>query len=269
MALNLKANDKKENDTLLRLKKGDIRDLTLLDIKYRLISPFPFIGDNVPFLIELSKIKYLDTRQNLDMKGEITYEVHSLLLEQGITSIINSLFDLIVWDVIDFSEYEYYNYYYKLLVKKHTLKLGKQEIINQLELDKDLEKLKQEVIYNFKDLITARVMIDTEIEQELHKIFSEITKTKAKILSEFQDIVNELMNYEDNKSINFNTSFTVMLKTSIINNPTPIFPENVGKAFTDYSFREVVLRMAFENKETMLNNNKMNLMLPVMAKSSI
>ena len=89
------------------------------------------------------------------------------------------------------------------------------------------------------------------------------------ISNEFNEIIESIMDYEDDKSISFNDYFTVMLKTSIINSNVPIFDENIGKAFNEYSYREVKLRISFEHKETMLNSNRMKMMLPVMAKTSI
>ena len=46
-----------------------------------------------------------------------------------------------------------------------------------------------------------------------------------------------------------------------------LISENIGKAFTDFSYREVKLRISFEHKETMLNSNRMKVMLPIMQKS--
>ena len=74
------------------------------------------------------------------------------------------------------------------------------------------------------------------------------------------------MDFENDKDIFFNNIFTVMLKAGVVNSTQPIFKENVGKAFTEYSYREIKLRMSFEHKETMLNSNKMNQMLPLVAR---
>ena len=110
-------------------------------------------------------------------------------------------------------------------------------------------------------------MIDNEIQAELMSIYNEIKNIQHKMLNEFNDVIQKIMNFDDEKAITFSEYFTVMLKTSIVNNNNPIFPENIGKAFTDFSYREVKLRISFEHKETMLNSNRMKVMLPIMQKS--
>ena len=89
------------------------------------------------------------------------------------------------------------------------------------------------------------------------------------MVEEFNEVIESIMDFEDDKSISFNDYFTVMLKTSIINSNVPIFDENIGRAFNEYSYREVKLRISFEHKETMLNSNRMKMMLPVMARTSL
>ena len=89
------------------------------------------------------------------------------------------------------------------------------------------------------------------------------------MVEEFNEVIESIMDFEDDKSISFNDYFTVMLKTSIVNSNVPIFDENIGRAFNEYSYREIKLRISFEHKETMLNSNRMKMMLPIMAKTSL
>ena len=132
-----------------------------------------------------------------------------------------------------------------------------------------MEELKNEVIYNLKVFILEKMLIDKDLQQELMEIYNTIRETQYKMVEEFNEIIESIMDYEDDKSISFNDYFTVMLKTSIINSNVPIFDENIGKAFNEYSYREVKLRISFEHKETMLNSNRMKMMLPVMARTSL
>ena len=128
--------------------------------------------------------------------------------------------------------------------------------------------LEKEVIYNLKIYIMEKSLVEKNLQAELIKIYSEIKEIQNKIVTEFNDIIDDIMNFEDDKSINFNDYFLVMLKTSIISGQ-PLFKENIGKSFDEFSYREIKLRISFEHKETMLNANKMKMMLPIMARSSI
>ena len=159
--------------------------------------------------------------------------------------------------------------YYKNLVCEIENKYTNNGIQNRLKIDKEIKELKDEVIYNLKSFILDKVLIDKELQQELMQIYNEIREVQNKIIEEFNEVLDKIMNFEDDKSINFTDYFTVMLKTGIVNSNVPLFEENIGRAFTDYSYREIKLRISFEHKETMLNANRMKVMLPVMARSMI
>ena len=95
-----------------------------------------------------------------------------------------------------------------------------------------------------------------------------IRNIQNNIINEFNDVIDNIMNFDDDKSINFNDYFLVMLKTGIMSK-VPLFKENLGKSFDEYSYREIKLRISFEHKETLLNANKMRMMMPIMARSSL
>ena len=117
--------------------------------------------------------------------------------------------------------------------------------------------------------VLDRVLVDRDLQYEIMGIYNKIIEIRHKIIEEFNDTLEKIMKYDDEKNINFTDYFTVMLKTSIINSNAPIFEENIGKAFNDYSYREIKLRIAFEHKETMLIANRLKMMLPVMSARSM
>ena len=177
--------------------------------------------------------------------------------------LVESVFNFIEWEAFDLLEDDYYKERVREIENRNT----RDEIQNRYIIDKEIKDLETEIIYNLKSYIIDKILIDNEIQAELMSIYNEIKNIQHKMLNEFNDVIQKIMNFDDEKAITFSEYFTVMLKTSIVNNNNPIFPENIGKAFTDFSYREVKLRISFEHKETMLNSNRMKVMLPIMQKS--
>lgn len=256
--------DKVEN-SLLNLKQSELKDITLLDINYRMVISFSLLGDEVPILIRLKDIKYRDVRSDLQIRGSDVPIIATILFEEGSRLLVDTIFNYIEWEVFDILDDDYY----KNLVYEIENKYTNNGIQNRLKIDKEIKELKDEVIYNLKSFILDKVLIDKELQQELMQIYNEIREVQNKIIEEFNEVLDKIMNFEDDKSINFTDYFTVMLKTGIVNSNVPLFEENIGRAFTDYSYREIKLRISFEHKETMLNANRMKVMLPVMARSMI
>lgn len=256
--------DKVEN-SLLNLKQSELKDITLLDINYRMVISFSLLGDEVPILIRLKDIKYRDVRSDLQIRGSDVPIIATILFEEGSRLLVDTIFNYVEWEVFDILDDDYY----KNLVYEIENKYTNNGIQNRLKIDKEIKELKDEIIYNLKSFILDKVLIDKELQQELMQIYNEIREVQNKIIEEFNDVLDNIMNFEDDKSINFTDYFTVMLKTGIVNSNVPLFEENIGKAFTDYSYREIKLRISFEHKETMLNANRMKVMLPVMARSMI
>lgn len=255
----------KVDNSLLKLKKNELKDITLLDINYRMVISFSLIGEEIPLLIRLKDIKYRDVRNDLKIRGDEVPIISSLLFEEGCKILVDNFFKYIEWEAFDILDDDYY----KEKVKEIELKYTKDYIQNRYKIDKEVEELKNEIIYNLKVFILEKMLVDKDLQQELMEIYNTIRETQYKMIEEFNEVIESIMDFEDDKSISFNDYFTVMLKTSIINSNVPIFDENIGKAFNEYSYREVKLRISFEHKETMLNSNRMKMMLPVMAKISI
>ena len=88
------------------------------------------------------------------------------------------------------------------------------------------------------------------------------TSNKGELFTSLYEVLN-------NTDTSYNIGFLKEDNSFIGKIEVPIFDENIGKAFNEYSYREVKLRISFEHKETMLNSNRMKMMLPVMAKTSI
>lgn len=262
---------KKENNqnnkvrtSLLNLKKSELKDITLLDINYRTVVSFSLLGEEIPILIKLEDIKYRDVRGDFKIRGSEVPIISSILLEEGNNIIVDTIFNFIEWKAFDILDDDYY----KMKVKNIENKYTENGIKNRYYIDKELKKLEKEVIYNLKIYIIEKSLVEKNLQAELIKIYSEIKEIQNKIVTEFNDIIDDIMNFEDDKSINFNDYFLVMLKTSIISGQ-PLFKENIGKSFDEFSYREIKLRISFEHKETLLNANKMKMMLPIMAKSSL
>lgn len=254
----------KVKTSLLNLKKSELKDITLLDINYRTVISFSLLGEEVPILIRLEDIKYRDIRGDFKIRGSEVPVISTILLEEGNNILINTLFECVEWKAFEILDDEYYSIKVKEIEEKYT----ENEIINRYYIDKEIEKLKEEVIYNLKVYILEKSLVDKELQNELIKIYNKIKEIQSNIVTEFNDIIDDIMNFDDDKSINFNDYFLVMLKTSILSGK-PLFKENIGKSFDEFSYREIKLRISFEHKETMLNANKMKMMLPIMARSSI
>lgn len=261
---NNQTKDKVEN-SLLNLKQSELKDITLLDINYRMVISFSLIGEEIPILIKFKDIKYRDVRSDLEIRGDEVPIVANILFEEGSRILVDTLFSYIEWEAFDVLDDEYYKKKIKDIEDRYT----DNGLQNRYKMDKEVRELKNEVIYNLKMFILDRVLVDRDLQYEIMEIYNKIKEVQHKIIEEFNETLEKIMNFEDEKNINFTDYFTVMLKTSIINSNAPIFEENVGKAFSDYSYREIKLRIAFEHKETMLNANRLKMMLPAMSLRSI
>ena len=255
----------KVNDfSLLNLKISELKDITLLDINYRTVISFSLLGEEIPILIKLEDIKYKDVRGDFKVRGDEVPIISSILLEEGTEILVDNIFKFIEWKAFDILGDDYYSD----VVNKLKNECMVNDVFNRYLYDRKIKELEKEVIYNLKVFIIDKCLVEKELQIELIEIYNNIRKIQSDIIGEFNDIIDKIMNYEDEKSINFNDYFLVMLKTSIVSN-IPIFKENVGKAFEEFSYREIKLRISYEHKETMLNANRMKMMLPIMAKSSI
>ena len=261
---NNQTKDKVEN-SLLNLKQSELKDITLLDINYRMVISFSLIGEEIPILIKFKDIKYRDVRSDLEIRGDEVPIIANILFEEGSRILVDTLFSYIEWEAFDILDDEYYKKKIKDIENRYT----DNGLQNRYKIDKEVRELKNEVIYNLKMFILDRVLVDRDLQYEIMEIYNKIKEVQHKIIEEFNETLEKIMNFEDEKNINFTDYFTVMLKTSIINSNAPIFEENVGKAFSDYSYREIKLRIAFEHKETMLNANRLKMMLPAMSLRSI
>lgn len=261
---NNQTKDKVEN-SLLNLKQSELKDITLLDINYRVVISFSLLGEEIPILIKFKDIKYRDVRSDLEIRGDEVPIIANILFEEGSRILVDTLFSYIEWEAFDVLDDEYYKKKIKDIENRYT----DNGLQNRYKIDKEVRELKNEVIYNLKMFILDRVLVDRDLQYEIMEIYNKIKEVQHKIIEEFNETLEKIMNFEDEKNINFTDYFTVMLKTSIINSNAPIFEENVGKAFSDYSYREIKLRIAFEHKETMLNANRLKMMLPAMSLRSM
>lgn len=259
--------EKEKQNSLFHLSSKDISDISVLDMNYRIVVDFSPLGEKIPLLIKLEDIKYTETTNKIDTNGEVLYEIFSKIREENLTKIIDSFFNVIEWEVFNFedSDEDLMDIKNKIILK-NTRHTAYGDVLNNKKIDKEWREVVEETIYNLKLDILDRCFVDTDIENELFVIFNKIHKVKVKLINEFNELVDTIMDFENDKDIFFNNIFTVMLKAGVVNSTQPIFKENVGKAFTEYSYREIKLRMSFEHKETMLNSNKMNQMLPLVAR---
>lgn len=259
--------EKEKQNNLFHLTSKDVSDISVLDMNYRIVVDFSPLGEKIPLLIKLEDIKYTETTNKIDTNGEVLYEIFSKIREENLAKIIDSFFNVIEWEVFNFEDSdEDLRDIKNKIIKNNTRHTAYGEVLNNKKIDKEWREVVEETIYNLKLDILDRCFVDTDIENELFIIFNKIHKVKVKLINEFNDLVDTIMDFENDKDIFFNNIFTVMLKAGVVNSTQPIFKENVGKAFTEYSYREIKLRMSFEHKETMLNSNKMNQMLPLVAR---
>lgn len=256
----------KPENSLLNLNKDELKDITLLDINYRTVISFSLFEGEIPLLIRLQDIKYRDVRADLNIRGESVTSIESMIVDEGIEILVNIIFSFIEWKAFDIFDG---NDIYLDKIKELEENNIQDGYINRYVVDNEIEKMKNELIYNFRMFVIDRASIDTGVQNELKNIYNKIKNIQSSIINEFTEVLDNIMKYDDEKNINFTEYFTIMLKSSIINNSSTIFPENLGKAYVDYSFREIKLRLAFEHKETMLNANKMKMSIPLFAKSSL
>lgn len=257
--------EKAKEKTLLELKSSDIKDITLLDISHRIVISFSLLDETVPLLIKLEDIKYKDVRDEIKTSGESVPQMASVLYEDGMELIVNDFFNCIEWKVFDILDNDYCKDEVESIHNKYTFN----GIKDWYNIDKELKLLKEKVIYNLKVFIIDKCLVDMDLQKEIIDIYLKIKDIRNKMIVEFKEILSKLLDFDDSKSISFTTYFSVMLKSSIVNATTPIFKENLGRAFTDYSFREIELKMSYELKESQLNNNRLTMMMPLMAQSSL
>ena len=99
--------DKVEN-SLLNLKQSELKDITLLDINYRMVISFSLLGEEIPILIKFKDIKYRDVRRDLEIRGDDTPIIANILFEEGSRILVDTLFSYIEWEAFDVLDDEYY-----------------------------------------------------------------------------------------------------------------------------------------------------------------
>ena len=105
----------------------------------------------------------------------------------------------------------------------------------------------------FFEFLTGYCGYNPKIMLEL-KVF--ITSTEHRMINTFYKKIIEDLEYMQSDSINKNENihmFQWALGHESLNN-NPFFPENIGKATIDWSFREVELRNLYRSKEFKIEN---------------
>ena len=111
--------DKVEN-SLLNLKQSELKDITLLDINYRMVISFSLLGEEIPILIKFKDIKYRDVRRDLEIRGDDTPIIANILFEEGSRILVDTLFSYIEWEAFDVLDDEYYKEKIKNIENRYT-----------------------------------------------------------------------------------------------------------------------------------------------------
>ena len=140
---------KETDNSLLKLKKEELKDITLLDINYRTVISFSLLGEDIPILIKLEDIKHRDIQEDLQVRGDLIPQIEDNLFNKGISLLVESIFEYVEWEVIDLFDDEEYHKRKIEIENKYTTEYSK----NYFKIDKELKELKEEIIYNLKAYI--------------------------------------------------------------------------------------------------------------------
>ena len=224
----------------------NIADFTLLEIYKR--DYLSFLGTVYPIKVHIKDIQWFNFFHRLNEEDQYDISLASWIQEKNTEELLDTIFKCIEWELTEILKED--REYESALLKEIT-KIG--EWVDYKNLHELQEKAIEKVTYSLKYTILVKSSQDKQIRSGLEEAYMQIYSIQSELLEEFSKTCTKYMRMEEKEDKVFVNQFQMYMKTAIMRNIDPIFPENIGKSYMDYSFREVKLRTLFEQKEYHIN----------------
>ena len=228
------------------IKNKHIADFTSLEIYKR--DYLYFLGNVYPIKVHIKNIQWFNFFHKLNEEDQYNVNIAQWVQEKNIEELLDTIFESIEWDLTDIVE-EDSEYKIAFLVETQKVK----DWVNYKALeDKKIEALSR-ITHSLKHTLILKSLQEKDIKNEIEQAYMQIYSIQSEIIEEFSDTCYKSMRMDEKEDKVFVNQFQMYMKTAILRNIIPIFPENIGKSYMDYSFREVKIRTLFEQKEYQIN----------------
>ena len=240
--MNLKKKNPTSND-FLSLELYEFSNIVLKDIEY-------------PIFVHIKDIKWFEFSYTIREEDEAFYGVVEYLsksiLEKGIDKIVNC----ILWETLDI---ELLDEEYSKIYEKEINSVEVNYVLLEIERKKAIDRYK----FNFKFQLLNESYLNSDLKDEIMKINEHIFSIQERLIFEFNNIVesDNFMRMSRQEDTHFKNMIQIFVKSGVGRmGGLSFFPENQKKSYYEFSFREIRLRMLFENKEYILNDKNLNML---------
>lgn len=240
----------------MNLKKKNRTNNSFLSLELYEFSNIVLDGMEYPILVHIKDIKWFDFSYTIQEEDQAYQEVLEYLSRNILEKGIDRIMDCILWEASGLE-----------LTDKVFYELNSQameaEEVNYVNLERERKLALERVKFNMKMKLLYDTYSNSRLKDEIMELNEYIYGIQERLIADFNDIIEseDFMRTMRTDDTHFKNMIQMFAKTGIGRmGGTPFFPENKGRAFSDYSFREIKLRMLFENKEYALNFKSMELM---------
>lgn len=241
--MNLKKKKNRVNNSFLSLELYEFSNIVLEGIEY-------------PILVHIKNIKWFDFSYTIQEEDEAYQEVLEYLSKNILEKGIDRIMECILWEAsgLELTDKAFYD------LNNQAMEADEVDYVN---LEKERKLALDRVKFNMKMKLLYDTYSNSRLKDEIMELNEYIYGIQERLIADFNDIIEseDFMRTMRTDDTHFKNMIQMFAKTGIGRmGGTPFFPENKGRAFSDYSFREIKLRMLFENKEYALNFKSMELM---------
>ena len=241
--MNLKKKKNRVNNSFLSLELYEFSNIVLEGIEY-------------PILVHIKNIKWFDFSYTIQEEDEAYQEVLEYLSKNILEKGIDRIMECILWEAsgLELTDKAFYD------LNNQAMEADEVDYVN---LEKERKLALDRVKFNMKMKLLYDTYSNSRLKDEIMELNEYIYGIQERLIAEFNDTLEseDFMRSLRTDDTHFKNMIQMFTKTGIGRmGGTPFFPENLGRAFSDYSFREIKLRMLFENKEYALNFKSMELM---------
>lgn len=240
----------------MNLKKKNRTNNSFLSLELYEFSNIVLDGMEYPILVHIKDIKWFDFSYTIQEEDQAYQEVLEYLSRNILEKGIDRIMDCILWEASGLE-----------LTDKVFYELNSQameaEEVDYVNLERERKLALERVKFNMKMKLLYDTYSNSRLKDEIMELNEYIYGIQERLIADFNDIIEseDFMRTMRTDDTHFKNMIQMFAKTGIGRmGGTPFFPENKGRAFSDYSFREIKLRMLFENKEYALNFKSMELM---------
>ncbi len=231
---------------MVRNKHEHVADFSKFEIYKR--DTLSFLENIYTVKVHIRDIPWFNFFHKLAEEDTLDFNVSSFVKEKNTEELLNNIFQAIDWELTDIENQD--EEYREILEQEVNRSSG---WVNYKKLNEAKKKAIETITYNLKYTILNKSMIESRLRDEIESAFMQIYSMQAEIIEEFTKLCADDMRMSEKEDKVFINQFQLYIKTAILRNIDPIFPENFNKAYLDYSFREIKLRSMFENKEYQIN----------------